>query len=179
MEREIKNYHPLSRLLHWLSALTIIGMFAVGWWMVDLSYYSEWYRTAPHWHKSVGILLALLTVFRLVWKKVKPSPQIEGKPIEVKAAKAAHHFMYLLLIVVFASGYMISTADGRGIEVFTWFTVPGAGELFANQPDIAGEVHYYAALILIGLAAIHAVAALKHHFIDKDDTLRKMLGVSK
>jgi cytochrome b561 len=147
--------------------------------MVELTYYNEWYKTAPHWHKSVGILLALLTLFRLAWKALKPSPKVEGKRYEVVLAISAHHTMYLLLFMLFISGYLISTSDGRGIEVFNWFTVPGAGELFPNQSDIAGQVHFYTAMALIGLVTVHVLAALKHHFIDKDNTLRKMTGAAK
>lgn len=179
MKQNVTHYNIVARLLHWGSALVIIGMFAVGLWMVDLSYYSEWYQVAPNWHKSIGILLLAVTLFRLVWKIIKPTPKIEGKRFEVMAAKAAHHTIYLLLMVLFASGYLISTSDGRGIEVFNWFTVPGAGELFANQSDIAGEVHFYTAWVLIGLASVHGLAALKHHFVDKDNTLRKMIGARK
>ncbi|BCL72761.1 cytochrome b561 [Vibrio nigripulchritudo ATCC 27043] len=179
MSNKPKNYSLTARIIHWVSALSVIGLFGVGLWMVDLTYYSEWYKTAPYWHKSVGLILAVVTLFRLVWKHVSAQPSIEGKAFEVLAAKLAHIAMYLLLFTLFASGYLISTADGRGIEVFDWFVVPSMGELFANQPDIAGAIHYYAAFALIGLVVIHAAAALKHHFIDKDDTLRKMIGVSK
>lgn len=179
MDTYVKNYNLLTRIMHWLSAICIVGLFAVGLWMVDLSYYSEWYRTAPHYHRSIGILLAIVTVLRIVWKHMSASPKPEGKPYEIVAAKLAHSVMYLLLITIFATGYLISTSDGRGIEVFDWFTVPGAGELFPQQSDIAGEIHFYAAWTIILIAGLHAVAALKHHFIDKDNTLRKMLGASK
>jgi cytochrome b561 len=103
-------------------------------------------------------------------------PTVEGKAWERKAATAGHHTIYLLLATLFISGYLISTSDGRGIDVFTWFTVPSAGELFPNQSDIAGDIHYYVAITLIVLAAGHAIMALKHHFKDKDNTLRKMIG---
>ena len=76
---------------------------------------------------------------------------------------------------MFLSGYLISTADGRGIEVFNWFEVPGLGSFIENQEDLAGQVHEYAAYILIGLSSLHALAALKHHFMNKDNTLKKML----
>ncbi|MCZ8499804.1 cytochrome b/b6 domain-containing protein [Vibrio lentus] len=59
----------------------------------------------------------------------------------------------------------------RGIQLV--FTVPSMGELFANQSDSAGTVHYYAAWVLIIMVSVHALAAIKHHVIDKDDTLRK------
>lgn len=74
------------------------------------------------------------------------------------------------------SGYLISTEDGRPIAVFGWFSVPALGALFDNQADIAGLVHEYVAYSLITLALLHAVAALKHHFFDKDHTLKRMLG---
>lgn len=179
MKSDVKNYNPLTRAIHWLSAIVVIAMFGVGLWMVDLSYYSEWYRKAPHWHKSIGLLLAGLTLFRIVWKIVTPSPRVEGHRLEVVGAKLAHLAMYALLFVLFASGYLISTEDGRGIDVFNWFTVPSMGALFENQADISGQVHFYAAWVLIILAAVHAIAAFKHHFINKDNTLRKMIGASK
>lgn len=171
-----KQYDIISRSIHWVTALAVIAMFAVGLWMVDLTYYSTWYKTAPHWHKSAGILIAALTVFRLIWRKVKPAPAIEGSAFERKAAHAAHHLIYTLLFVIFISGYLISTSDNRPIEVFNWFAVPALGELFPNQSDIAGNIHYYSAIALIALAVLHALAALKHHFINKDNTLRKMIG---
>ncbi|MCG3728961.1 cytochrome b [Vibrio cincinnatiensis] len=179
MNSPVTHYNRTLQIIHWISALTVIGMFAVGLWMVDLSYYSEWYRTAPHWHKSVGLLLAGLTLFRLIWQSVTVSPVMEGHRLEKVAAKAMHCFLYLDLFLLFVSGYLISTADGRGIDVFNWFTLPGAGTLFNQQSDIAGTVHLYAAWTLIAMALLHALAALKHHFINKDNTLRKMIGASK
>ncbi|MFV0448174.1 MAG: cytochrome b [Vibrio sp.] len=178
MSSQVTHYNVVSRLIHWGSAIIIIGMFAVGLWMTDLSYYSTWYQTAPHWHKSVGLILAGITIFRLFWKLVTASPLMEGSALERFMAKIAHLFIYFDLLVLFVSGYLISTEDGRGIDVFNWFTVPGAGALFEGQADLAGLVHFYAAWALILVAVVHALAAFKHHFINKDHTLRKMIGVS-
>jgi len=175
MEIVVTGYNKLSKSLHWLSAILVFGMFAAGYWMVDLTYYSEWYKTAPHWHKSVGICLIALTILRLFWKTISSSPAIEGSPFEKKAAAAAHHLLYVLLFTLFLSGYLISTADGRGIDVFGWFEVPGLGAFIENQADYAGLVHEYVAYALIALTSLHALAALKHHFINKDNTLKKML----
>tara|TARA_R110001583_G_scaffold11613_5_gene52176 strand:+ start:1977 stop:2504 length:528 start_codon:yes stop_codon:yes gene_type:complete len=175
MENAVSGYNKLSKVLHWLSAILIFGLFAAGYWMVDLTYYSEWYKTAPHWHKSVGIFFIALTVLRLLWKMVSSSPAIEGSAFEKKAAAGAHHLIYILLFTLFLSGYLISTADGRGIEVFDWFEVPGLGSFIEDQADYAGLIHEYVAYTLIGLSSLHALAALKHHFINKDNTLKKML----
>jgi len=171
------KFGTVSKLLHWLSALIIFALFGVGFWMVDLNYYSEWYRTAPHWHKSIGILLLALTLVRIGWKVITVSP----KPISTHssktrvATKLGHLALYGVLLLILTSGYLISTADGRAIAVFDWFEVASLGELIANQEDIAGSIHQYAAYSLMAIVGIHILAALKHHFIDKDDTLRRMI----
>lgn len=171
-----QSYGVVSIAIHWLSAIAVIGLFALGYWMVDLNYYSEWYRTGPHIHKSIGLLLLALTLFRLVWKSLNDTPTaLTDNKAEAKLGSMAHMALYFLLLLVMISGYLISTADGRGIEVFTWFTVPSAGELFTDQEDVAGLIHEYAAYAIIGLVLLHAVAALKHHFIDRDNTLTRML----
>lgn len=175
MSEAVKEYNTTAKLLHWISALLIISLFALGWWMVELTYYSEWYKIAPHWHKSIGLCLFAVTLFRLLWKITTKTPAIEGQAWEKVSAKLAHRSLYLLLFGIFISGYMISTADGRPIAIFNWFSVPGFGEFFENQEDIAGLVHFYLAYSTIGLTAIHTLAALKHHFINKDNTLSKML----
>lgn len=170
-----QSYGWISILLHWLSAVVVIALFAVGFWMVDLNYYSEWYRTAPYYHKSVGLLLAFIILFRVLWRSRQINPKPLGKPFENKAATLVHRLIYLLMFSLFISGYLISTADGRGIDVFDWFTVPSIGELIANQEDIAGLIHEWLAYSLIALASVHALAAIKHHMIDKDNTLKRML----
>ncbi|WNC74286.1 cytochrome b [Thalassotalea psychrophila] len=175
-KQAINSYPLLSKLAHWLSAITIIGLFALGFWMVDLTYYSSWYKTAPHWHKSIGVLLLLATAIRLIYKLKQPKvlPIVSHSKLVKKASALTHVMLYLMMIILMISGYLISTADGRAIEVFNWFSVASVGELFANQEDIAGLVHKYLAYSLITLVVVHAGAAIKHHVIDKDDTLKRM-----
>lgn len=172
------KYGLVAIVIHWVSAVAIFGLFAVGFWMVDLNYYSDWYQKAPHYHKSVGVLLLLATLFRIVWKLTNPKPKVlADKPMEKLAVHLGHNILYLLLVVILISGYLITTADGRGIDVFNWFTVPSMGELFPRQEDIAGDIHEYAAYGILALAIIHMLAALKHHFINKDATLTRMLKI--
>jgi len=162
-------------LIHWVTALAVAGMFASGLWMVDLTYYSDWYKTAPHWHKSAGLILLALTLGRIVFRLFSTRPAAHGNRLEKRVSQVGHLFLYALLLSMFTSGYLISTADGRAIDVFNWFAVPALGELIENQEDIAGDVHFYLAWTLIVTASLHAVAALKHHFFNKDDTLKQML----
>lgn len=182
MLRNLKqSYGLVAIVLHWLSALAVIGLFALGVWMVDLTYYSSWYKTAPDIHRSVGVLLLIATLFRLFWRVVSPAPtpSPQHKHWEKRAASLAHFGLYLLLLVIMVAGLLMSTADGRGVMVFNWFEVPAIGELFENQADLAGLVHEYAAYSLIALVIIHGAGAIKHHVIDKDNTLIKMIKFSK
>ncbi|PTA50893.1 cytochrome b [Shewanella morhuae] len=174
-------YGVTAIVTHWLSAIVVIGLFALGVWMVELTYYSTWYKTAPHLHKSIGILLLAVTLFRLLWRLVNPKPVSEANHQlwEKKAAHIAHLAIYVLLLVIMFAGILISTAEGRGIMLFDWFELPGFGPFFENQADIAGDIHQYAAYSLIALIVIHAAGALKHHFIDKDATLLKMIKFNR
>jgi cytochrome b561 len=87
-----------------------------------------------------------------------------------------HGLLYAGIFLVMISGYLISTAKGRGVSVFDLFEIPAFITGLPNQADLAGAVHFYVAWGLVLLAGLHALAALKHHFIDRDATLKRMLG---
>lgn len=169
----------VSIVLHWGVALTVFGMFGVGLYMVDLSYYDSLYHKLPHWHRSVGLMLSAVVMLRLVWRfySPPPAPLPSHSLHERRMAGLAHVFLYLLMIAVFISGYLMSSADGRGVSVFDWFEVPSLTGRVSNMEDIAGDLHEWIAWTLIVMVALHAAAALKHHFIDRDNTLRCMLGL--
>lgn len=165
--------------LHWLVAVTVPGLFGLGLWMVELTYYDPWYRTAPDVHKAVGVLLFITLVLRLLWRLGQPAPAPIGRPWERALAGLVHALLYLLLFATMTAGYLISTADGRAVEVFGLFAVPASVSGLANQEDIAGAVHFWLAWALVGLVGLHALAALKHAIIDRDATLRRMLRPGK
>lgn len=170
-----ENYGAVSRALHWSMAVAIVGMFGLGFWMVDLDYYSPYYQSAPDLHRGVGILLLILLVFRFAWRIFNVDPERGSlADIERRGAELAHWAFYPLLFALMLSGYFISTADGRPIDVFGLFEVPALVKQ-AGLERIAGAVHEYLAYFTIGLAGLHALAAIKHHVIDRDRTLLKML----
>ncbi|QYK00585.1 cytochrome b [Shewanella psychrotolerans] len=175
------HFGLMSILLHWVSAVVVVGLFALGYWMVDLTYYSSWYKTAPELHKSVGVLLLLATLARLLWRWSNPKPRgLAGHQAWEKTFGAVvHALLYLLLIAILCSGYLISTADGRGIMVFGLFELPSLGSLFNDQADLAGVTHQYLAYSLIALVGIHVLGAIKHHVIDKDSTLVRMVTIKE
>ncbi len=179
MSGSVKNtktgYGWAAIALHWLVALAVSGMFGLGLYMVELTYYDAWYKGSLDLHKSAGILLAFAVLLRFIWRQMNPVPTgLSPKPLENLAGHLAHLLLYLMMAALFISGYLISTAEGHGIEVFGLFTVP-ATLTAENQEDIAGDIHKWLAWGLIGLVVLHTLAALKHHFINRDATLKRML----
>ena len=172
------RYGLVSVLLHWLVALSVFGLFGLGFWMVGLSYYDPWRQSAPDLHKSIGILLFAVMLLRVLWRLLSPAPAALASHSQFTrlASRLGHGVLYVGLFGVMISGYLISTADGRGIEVFGLFSVPATLTGISQQEDIAGDIHEYLAWGLVIFAGLHGLAALKHHFIDRDSTLLRMFG---
>ena len=171
------GYGWIAIVLHWMTAVTVFGLAALGLWMVDLDYYDAWYNQAPDLHRSIGILLAGLVTARLLWRLSNRTPaDLDSHPVwQTRAALLAQLLAYVLLFWMFVSGYLISTAKGQPIEVFDLFSVPALITGIDNLEDTAGVLHEWGAWTLLGLSALHAGAALKHHFADRDRTLLRML----
>jgi len=164
-------------LLHWIMAVLIIGMLSLGKYMVSLNYYDQWYHSAPWWHKSFGIAVFTLLIARLGWRLGNATPESlqSYKAWEIKIARLVHILFYALLFIICLSGYFISTSKGAGIEVFGLFDLPPALKYGKAQADIAGLIHEISTFVLFLLIILHAAAALKHHLLDKDITLIRML----
>lgn len=174
-----EDYGGLSIAIHWLSVVVIVGLFALGLWMVTLDYYHAWYRQGPDMHRSIGVLFLGLTGVRLAlrWAFPAPRPAPGVTRWENRLARGVHGLFYVLILGLGVSGYLVSTADQRPIMVFDWFAVPATVTAIPGQADATGVVHEYLAYTLIGLALLHMLAALKHHVVDRDGTLRRMLGL--
>jgi cytochrome b561 len=171
-------YGLVAICLHWSTALAVLVLFSLGLWMTSLNYYHPWYRSAPDIHRGIGVLLATTVVLRLAWRlwDGQPAPDPGHSLGERRLARLAHGLLYGLLLLSVSTGYLISTADGRPVDVFGLFSVPATLHGIANQEDIAGTAHLALAIALVCVAGIHALAALKHHFLDRDRTLLRMLG---
>ena len=172
------GYGVLSIALHWLVALVVFGLFGLGLWMVELDYYSPWRHAAPSLHKSIGLSLLALMLLRLLWLFISPPPEPLASYSRATrlGAKLGHALLYLGLLALMVAGYLISTAEGHGISLFGLFAVPATLTSIPDQEDVAGVVHQYLAWGVVLFATLHALAALKHHFIDRDATLLRMLG---
>jgi len=176
LRNDLQGYGLVAVLLHWIMAVLVIGLFVLGEYMVGLNYDDPWYIKAPDLHRGIGVIVAILLVLRLGWRWSNRRPEVIGQAWERSVALWVHRSFYVLLAAIPVSGYLITTADGQALCVFGWFELPATFYGVENQEDIAGLVHEWLAMILISLVVLHTLAAMKHHFIDRDASLRRMLG---
>ena len=168
------GYGLVSRLQHWLMALAIFFLFGLGAWMVTLDYYSPYYKSGPDLHRSLGIIVAIALAFRFGWRLMNVHPSVEElSPIERAGAKFLHWGFYPLILAVAVSGYLISTSEGRPVDVFGLFSVPSV-VVSKGLSDTSGYIHKILAYVTVGLAVVHAAAAFKHHFVDRNSILKRM-----
>ena len=171
------SYGLVSILLHWLMAVILTGLFFTGLYMTSLDYYDPLYHRLPHWHKSLGVIAISLLLIRLSWNAYssKPGPLKSHKKTEVLLAHSMQSVIYILIILIVLTGYLISTAKGKAIELFNWFNIPAFINIVNGETvDLTGKAHLIIAYLFITLVTLHAIAALKHHFIDKDNTFKRM-----
>ena len=177
MRNRPTRFDNISIALHWLVALSYFGLFGLGAYMVTLGYYDPLYTRLPYWHKGLGILLIFVVLFRLLWHMIRarPEPGQGHQRYERVGAGIVSWGMTIGLLIVLMSGYMITTSAGATIDVLTLFKVPAINFGMENQEDLAGQIHWTVSYLVLTLAIIHTIAALKHHFIDRDDTLKRIL----
>ena len=171
-----EHYRSGAKWLHWLIALMVFGLLGVGLYMTDM-------RISPQkiqlymTHKSLGLTVLMLMLLRLAYRIKNPAPALPaGIPGWQKAAsQITHLLLYLLLFAMPISGWLMNGASGFPMKYFGLVRVPDL--LARNQEYLAlfKAVHFYIAWTLMAVIALHVLAALKHHFIDRDTILRRML----
>lgn len=190
------RYTKTAVILHWLIAIAILGMFALGWYMTDLpkegakqlSYdLFDWgiytwqlaEEASPrtfyfNLHKSIGITLFGLIIIRILWRITHKPPALLAtyKVWERKLATGTHHFLYLLMIAMPLTGLITAVSSKYGVK---WFGVPFIKGLDdKGLRDVFESAHEIIAIIILVVLFLHIAGALKHKLIDKDHTLKRM-----
>ena len=191
------RYTKTAIILHWLIALGIFIMFGIGWFMADLPKkvpdqasfdlfdlgIFSWQVAQPvsprsfyfNLHKSIGVTILALIFIRILWRFTHKPPTLLAsyKKFERKLASGAHHLLYMLMLAVPLSGIVMALNSKYGIK---WFGVPFMAGT-DNKPvrEFWLSAHQTIGLILLLVVIIHILAALKHKFIDKDETLSRMM----
>lgn len=173
IRNDINSYGSAQKFLHWLMALLIFGLFAVGLYMSDLDLTPQKLQLYQ-WHKSIGITILALVFVRLIWRASNVHPKIPGSKWEVLAAETVHYALYILMIITPLCGWLMSSYAGYPVSVFHLFTLPDLVQPDKEKFEIMRDRHSLLAWTLVFLACAHAGAALFHHFIKKDNVLRRM-----
>jgi len=166
---------------HWIIAISILGLVPLGFYM-RYTYNLELY----YYHKSIGVLVLMLALARVIWRIREgwPTPDPEHKPWEKVSASAIHWILLISTVAIPISGIMYSGAGGFGVHIFDWNIIPpNPSPTNPSKMVPYNELVYklgvfgHTKLIYIPLAAIalHTLGALKHHYIDKDNTLKRIL----
>ena len=196
MKQTPSRYTKTAIILHWLIAIFIALMFVLGWYMaelpkeapkqmaydlIDLGVFT-WQlaeEASPrtfyfNLHKSLGLTVLALIVLRILWRitHTPPAALSSYKAIEKKVATATHHSLYLLMLAVPVTGLIMAINSKYGVK---WFGIDVIAGL-DNKPvrDFFECTHEFVGIVLLVLIGIHLLGALKHKFIDKDDTMSRM-----
>lgn len=168
-------YTPVAKGLHWLMAGLILGLLALGLYMHELPL-SPRKLELYAWHKWAGVTVFLLVWLRLAWRLMHPPPpppETVGRPLRA-LAHAGHALLYVLMIAIPVSGWLMSSAKGFPT---VWFGIVPIPDLVGRDRalgDLLQLVHKVLNAVLMLTLAGHVAAALWHHVVLKDDTLRRM-----
>lgn len=196
MNNPTTRYTRTAVILHWLIALGILFMLFLGWFMTDLpregvkaSSYDLFNLGIYTWqlseaatprafyfnfHKSIGATLLLIIAFRIFWRITHNPPELRSpmKAWERKLAETAHRALYVLMIAMPLSGLIMTLYSKYGLKWFGIPILPGLDDKGIRETFLT--VHEWVAVALALLIILHIAGALKHKFIDKDDTMKRM-----
>jgi len=169
------GYTAVAKLLHWLTALLVLGMLGVGLWMVGLPIsLTKLYVYA--WHKWIGLTVLMLTVLRLLWRTRSPPPPLPATVTawERKLAPWGHGALLVLLLAMPVSGWLMSSAGGVSV---VWFGVLPLPDLVPRDSltfDMLRTVHHWLAWTLVAVLVLHVAAVVHHDLFRRDGIFRRM-----
>jgi len=182
MHTSSAHYNAVAKTLHWLMALLIVGMLVLGLVMTTGNVLDGPGKSvALQMHKSFGMIVLVLGLFRLAWRWLKPPPPFPTHMPrwEKFAAHVTHVILYVLILVMPLVGWMMISTFPHNSSFFGLFPIPNVPFLhdLPNKKDIREileNIHWSLAWVIVAFIALHAGAALKHHFIERDDILLGM-----
>jgi cytochrome b561 len=173
----MQRYTYTAMTLHWLMAILIVSAFIMGLVMTSIPGFSMAKLRYFSWHKWLGVTVFALAVLRVLWRQFhKPPPNPAHMPAwQNHAADAVHILLYVLIFAVPVSGYLYTLSAGVPVVYLGVWPMP---VFMAPDPalkPLLRDIHYWLDMTLAALVLGHAGAALKHHVIDRDDVLKRML----
>ena len=174
LENTATQWGWLSKTLHWLTALLIFVQ-------IPLGFYAESLKLSPLkmdvfvWHKSLGMLVFMLLILRLLWRIKGTIPQaLESSKVQAGLARAAHGLLYGLMVLLPISGWITSSAANIPVKLFWLIPLPALVGPDDALKSLAAEVHEISVFVLLLILNLHIGAALRHHLMLRDNVFRRM-----
>lgn len=177
LRNKLNAFGSLSKLFHWLIALLVGAQFYLVW-APDFITISDTIKTQyVLLHKSFGISILVLSTLFILWRTVNIRPLLPASQSFWKQilAKIVHYSLFILLLAMPILGYLMSVADGRAVRFFGLFELPNLVSTNPKMADFYFQTHSTLGYVFLALIGLHVAAALHHHFILKDDVLKRML----
>ena len=173
------HWGAISIGLHWLSFLLVVAVGLIGWLMTDMPTGVQKIQVYSL-HKSLGLTVLALTAMRLLWRLSgrAPAPVPNTPAWQELIARLTHGALYLLLVATSLSGWWFNSAAGYPLRWFGLFHLPAIAGFDKEMKALARETHETLFYVLAAVVAVHAAAALWHHYVGKDRTLIRMMPQS-
>ncbi len=170
------QFGAVTKTFHWVTALLVIGLLAAGLYMTGLPSGLDKFKIY-NLHKSFGVTVLMIVFCRILWNNVSKRPVLHDKIQfwEKPLLSPLHLLFYFMLIVMPLSGWVFSAAANHPVSFFGLFTLPNPVAPDKELAKFFREVHEITGFLLMGAVGLHILVALKHHFIDKDIFLKRML----
>ena len=165
-----------AKLFHWVMAALILAQIALG--LTAASWHlSPAKLTLFFWHKSTGMLILALALLRLSWRLANPTPALPAQTPawERAAARASHALLYAVMIAMPLTGWIVNSAANVPLKIFHLIPLPAIVAPDKATEDLAALAHFWLFVVLGALLAAHAGAALRHHYVKRNDVLARML----
>ena len=174
------RYSAVAKAFHWIIAALIVTQFTLAWMADDLPLGAHKLALLAR-HKSFGMTVLMLAILRLLWRLKNPPPALPPgmTPLERRLARVSHAAFYVLLFAMPMTGWLMSSAKNYSVSWFGLFTWPNLIGKNEAAFDLLRSTHDTLAAILLTIAILHILAALKHHFWNKDNVLLRMLPFTK
>lgn len=176
MAEPIRKYSLPAISLHWLIAILIIGLLALGWYMLDIQRGTPARGFYYNLHKSIGLVVGLLIVLQLLWRAGHRPPPLPSTldAWQIRVTRITHALLYVLIVTMVASGYVEANFTKYGVKFFG-IPLPPWGPEDQRMSALFASIHEYAAYAMTILLAGHVGAALYHLIIKRDTIFRRML----
>lgn len=170
------EFGMVSKVLHWLIAVLMISLIVIGWYTSGLDDETVLYWRMLDLHITLGLSVFVLFFIKVIWMVLSPNPDfVSGlSSWERLAARIVHGFFMVAIALIPVAGFLYVTSDGEPVNLYDLVEIPDIGSYSKTVRNVFYDMHMYAAYGCATLIVIHIMAALKHHFIDLDDTLRRI-----